>query len=65
MDDSLKFSRISWIITVFVILGNFFQKKLLSSPITILGWGVIALFVLIIGVICGAKGYRVIVKCCV
>jgi hypothetical protein len=58
MDDSLKLSRISWIITIVVIAGNAIIGRLEVPVIVSFSWGIIILILLIIGVTVGIKGMK-------
>lgn len=58
MDESIRYSRISWIITIFVVIGNFMSGKLGLPALMIVVWGTIALIALIIGIVFGVKGIK-------
>jgi hypothetical protein len=58
MDESIKYSRISWIITIFVVIGNFLSGKLGLPALIVMIWGTISLIALIVGVVYGVKGIK-------
>ena len=58
MDESIKYSRISWIITIFAVISNFISGKLGLPALMIVVWGTIVLLALIIGIVFGVKGIK-------
>lgn len=58
MDESIRYSRISWIITIFVIISNFISGKLGLPALIIVVWSTIVLIALIIGIVFGVKGIK-------
>jgi hypothetical protein len=58
MDESVRYSRISWIITILVVIGNFVSGKLGLPALIVMIWGTISLIALIVGVVYGVKGIK-------
>jgi len=58
MDDGLRLSKISWMITIFVVIGNLITGKLGLPALMIVCWGTISLFALIAGIVFGIKGIK-------
>ncbi len=58
MDESIRYSRISWLITIFVVIGNFLSGRFGFKALMMVIWGTISLIALIVGIVYGIKGMK-------